>query len=170
MSTPNPGVPWTSGTDDMTAAVQADRVAPDVQPVTLDAGDLQIGAVEIKDATASTRAIVTTSTPASGDAGLVTREALNPGTPSQAADVTVDATAGGVTVLAANVNRKSAVIQNVGSANCRVSVGGTPTTTNGIQLTPGQTLTLRRPHCPVGAVKAIRESSTSTSVSVLEIS
>lgn len=170
MPTPNPGEAWTSGTDDQTAAVQADRAAADTQPVTLDAGDLQIGAVEIKDATTSTRSIVTTSTPASTDAGLVVREALNPGTPSQAADVTVDGTAGGVTVLAANANRKSAVIQNVGSANMRVSVGGTPTATTGIQLAAGQTLSLRRPHCPTGAIKAIRESSTSTTASVLEIS
>lgn len=91
------------------------------------------------------------------------------GTPTHTADITVDATAGGVTLLASNANRKSAVIQNVGAANIRVSVGGTPTTTNGIQLAPGQTLALSMPYIPTGAIKAIREGGSSSTAAVLEV-
>lgn len=99
-----------------------------------------------------------------------TRESANTaGTPTHTADQTVDGTAGGVTILAANANRKTAFVQNVGAANIRVSVGGTPTATNGIQLVPGQRLTIDSPFCPTSAIKAIRESGVSSSAAVVEV-
>lgn len=100
---------------------------------------------------------------------VTTSSGATAGTPAHTADVTVDATAGGVTLLAANTNRKAAMIQNTGAANMRVSVGGTPTATNGIQVAPGQVLTLSSPYCPTGAIKAIREGATSTTAAPLEI-
>lgn len=91
------------------------------------------------------------------------------GTATHTADATVDSTAGGVTLLASNANRKAAFVQNVGTANIRVSVGGTPATTTGLQLTPGATLILEAPFCPTAAIKAIRETSTSSTAAVMEI-
>lgn len=90
------------------------------------------------------------------------------GTLTPSDDVTVDGTSGGVTVLAANTNRKAAFIQNVGTANMRVGTG-TLTASHGLQLVPGATLVLESPFCPTAAIKAIRESSTSTTVAVSEI-
>lgn len=99
-----------------------------------------------------------------------TAESLNvAGTATHTADATVDSTAGGVTLLALNANRKGAIIQNTGTANIRVSVGGTPTTSTGIQLAAGASLTLAAPFCPTAAVKAIREGGTSSTAAVMEI-
>lgn len=95
-----------------------------------------------------------------------TTAANTTGTVTQSDDVTVDGTAGGVTLLAANTARKSAMVQNVGSANIRVTYDGSaPTATHGIQLTPGATLRLSQPNVSQSAVKAIREGSTSSSAS-----
>lgn len=90
------------------------------------------------------------------------------GVMTNSADVTVDDTAGGVTVLAANANRKKCIIQNVGAAACRVGTT-TPTTTTGLQLAPGASLTLEGPYPVQAAIKAIRETGTNTTVSVAEI-
>lgn len=90
------------------------------------------------------------------------------GTMTNTADAAVDATAGGVTALAANTSRKAAFIQNVGAANIRVGTG-TLTATTGLQLIPGATLILQAPFCPTAAIKAIREGSVSSTVAVAEI-
>lgn len=66
-----------------------------------------------------------------------------------------------VSVLAANANRKSAIIQNVGSNNIRVGVAGV-TATTGVQVIPGGKVTLGMPYIHTGAVFAIRESTDST--------
>jgi hypothetical protein len=86
-----------------------------------------------------------------------------------AADITVDNTAGGVTLLASNGSRKSALIQNTGSANIRVAINGTPTATTGYQLAPGATLVLDQPFVPQSTIKAIREGSTNSTASVTEV-
>jgi hypothetical protein len=96
-------------------------------------------------------ATTSTSTPVTG------------GTPAAQDDVAVDNTAGGVTVLAAAAQRKSALIQNTGAANMRVTYDGTaPTATHGFQLAPGATMRLSGPYCPTAAVLAIREGAVST--------
>lgn len=89
---------------------------------------------------------------------------------TDAADVAVDGTVGGVTVLAANVNRKGAIIQNTGSANMRVTVNGSAAAANrGIQVPPGGLLNLSAPFCPTGVVKAIREGGVSTTAAAIEL-
>lgn len=92
-------------------------------------------------------------------------------TAADGTDITVDGTAGGVTVLAANTNRKSALIQNTGAATMRVTTDGTaPTATHGKQVAAGNALVLSSPNCPTVVVKAIRESSTSTTANASEVS
>lgn len=75
------------------------------------------------------------------------------------------------TILAANSARKGLIIQNVDSSdNVRVNLAGaTATVTNGIQLAPGQSITLMMPACPTNAITAIREGSADTTVHVVEI-
>lgn len=104
-----------------------------------------------------------TTIPTTGGASATT------GTPTHTADITVDSTAGGVTLLAANANRKMAIIQNTGTNPMRVSVGGTPTASNGIQLQGGDSLNISAPYIPTGAIKAIREGASNTTAAVLEI-
>jgi hypothetical protein len=136
-----------------------------VTEVTLDTSDLEIGAVEIKSGLTGddTRAAVDAS-------NNLAASPSTPGTASDAADIAVDATAGGVTLLAANTDRKGAIIQNVGTANMRVTYSGNaPTPTRGHQLAPGQMLTLAMPYCPTAVVLGIREGASSTSASVSEI-
>ena len=95
-------------------------------------------------------------------------EAISSGTPSSSADITVDGTAGGVQLFAANTGRLQATIQNTGAANMRVRSGGDPTPTHGFQLSPGQAMTFSRPEAAL-LVKAIRETSTSTTAAVSEV-
>lgn len=86
-------------------------------------------------------------------------------------DVVVDATVGGVVLLAANSGRKSALISNVGAATMRVTTDGSdPTPTHGKQLVAGASLSLSSPYCPTAAVKAIREGGTNTSANASEVS
>lgn len=65
-----------------------------------------------------------------------------------------------VQILAANGDRSSVIIQNVGANNVRVGKTGV-TATTGIRLEPGQTLVFDSP-VPVNAIYAIRESADST--------
>jgi hypothetical protein len=184
-------------------------------PVDLDAGDIEIGAVELKDGTTDTRAVIGPSgtidegdnalavkDPAVGlvaDGAVVTDangtlsaklrglvkiladvwdDAANSlrvrvlshdtaGVMTNSDDVAVDATAGGVVVLAANVNRKAAVVQNVGAANGRL--GTTVAANKGIQLAPGQVAVLEAPWPVQAALKGIREGGTNTTFAVAEI-
>lgn len=105
-------------------------------------------------------------------AGTLTTVAPTAATPTHTADATVDNTAGGVTVLAANTSRKAAIIQVVSGGNVRVSIAGTPTTSTGLQLVAGGApLVIEGTAsygCPTGAIKAIREGSTSGVVAVVE--
>ncbi len=88
------------------------------------------------------------------------------------ADNLVDVAVGGaaVTIVPANANRKSAIVQNTGTANMRVAFDGVaPTATLGLQLVPGQWLSLSQPFCPTSAIQAIREGATSTTASGAEV-
>lgn len=90
------------------------------------------------------------------------------GTATHTADATVAGTA--TDVLAANTSRKGAIIQNThASANARVRIGADAAAATGVQLGPGQSLTLKEPHCPTARVSAIREGSTSVTIAVVEI-
>jgi hypothetical protein len=92
------------------------------------------------------------------------------GTATDTADQTVDNTGGGVTILAANANRRGATVQNTGAATIRVTVDGTaPTTTKGLQLAAGAVLSLSMPDCPTSAIKAIREGGSNSTVYVSEV-
>lgn len=92
------------------------------------------------------------------------------GTLTPSSDVSVDGTVGGVTILAANTARKAVLIKNVGAAACRIGTAGTvPTASKGHQLAAGESLFLTLPFITTEALKAIRETSTSTTVTVSEI-
>lgn len=91
------------------------------------------------------------------------------GTATSTADNTV--TNASEEVLAANANRKAAIIQVVSGGNARVRLdGGTATTSNGVQLiSGGPALVVSMPYCPTGAITAIREGGTDAVVHVTEI-
>lgn len=61
-----------------------------------------------------------------------------------------------VQILASNASRKTAVVQNTGTANIRVGVAAVAATT-GLQLTPGAVAIYEEPHVPTQALFAIRE-------------
>lgn len=66
-----------------------------------------------------------------------------------------------VSVLAYNNVRKKLIVQNTGSNTVRIGVAGV-TATTGFRLTPGGSLVLEKPHCPINQIFAIRESADST--------
>lgn len=76
------------------------------------------------------------------------------------------------TILAANAARKGIIIQNTNAAeNARIRLdGGVATTTTGLQLKPGASITLTPPTLPKGAITAIREGATDTTIHVVEFS
>lgn len=85
-------------------------------------------------------------------------------------DVAVDNTAGGVTLLAANEFRISALILNTGVAPMRVTTDGSaPTATHGKLVAPGGGLTMSSPNCPTKEVKAIRAGGTDTVANASEV-
>lgn len=73
-----------------------------------------------------------------------------------------------VQVLAANASRKSALIQNTGTANVRVGTTGVAATT-GFRLTPDSILTMQPPFDPTNAIFAIREGGVDSIVFALEV-
>lgn len=64
-------------------------------------------------------------------------------------------------VLAANVNRKAAVIQNTGTVNVRIGATGV-TATTGLRLTPGASVTFEQPNVPTNAIFAVSEGAATT--------
>ena len=87
-----------------------------------------------------------------------------PNTITTTADVTVTGAATGVQVVAANANRRKLIIQNVhASENVRVGDSNI-TSTRGIRLVPGASITLDT----TAEVRAIREGGVDSTVSVLE--
>ena len=86
---------------------------------------------------------------------------------SAGAGITVDATSGGVTVMAANAKRCGAIITNYGAADIRcVSSTQTPTATVGYPVPAGQSLRLGLEGQQ--AYKCIRTTGTSAEVDVIE--
>lgn len=136
---------------------------PTATTVELEAADIQIGAVELKNADSDDRAVVDV------DGALLTTDKITAGTATDTTDVAVAGTA--VQLLATNATRKSALIQNVGDAAMRVTTdGSTPTATHGKRLVAGAALSLTSPYCPTAAVSAIRETATSTTANASEVS
>lgn len=85
-------------------------------------------------------------------------------------DVAVDGTTGGVTLLAANQARKSALITNTGAYSMRVTTDGSaPTATHGKLVAPGASLLMTGQYCPTAVVKAIRATSSSTTANASEV-
>lgn len=85
-------------------------------------------------------------------------------------DVPVDDTAGGVILLDANPNRRSALIVNVGTENMRVTTDGSdPTPTHGKPVPAGSSLSLSSPYCPLDEVKACQEGALPTSANASEV-
>lgn len=106
--------------------------------------------------------------------GASTNVAGSAGTATVSADITVDATAGGVALLAGNTGRKGFIISNAAAAGVavRIRIGADPSTTQGVRLDGGQTWTFLSDSVvgvPTGQVKAIREGGTSAAVSVTEL-
>lgn len=191
---PDPLAPYAPGIDGCCPVIYLDENGTPVEagvnnPLPVDAtlvvSDIEIGAVEIKDGTANTRATVLPGNTAGvGDNALVVADAnvlaelvavlaaLNgggaAGTPVQSPDQVV--TSPEASILAANAARVSALIQNVGSANIRVTVDGSAATaTHGHQLLPGQVLSISGPKPSRTAIHAIREGATDSAVSVSQV-
>lgn len=107
-----------------------------------------------------------------GDAGAepwLTAEQGSPGTPNFTTDVAVDNTATGVEVLAAAATRKRLIVQNTGANPVRFSIGSNPTATHGLRLAAGESRAFDAPFCPTGAVRAIREGGSNSTVACCEI-
>ena len=84
-------------------------------------------------------------------------------------DITVDDTEGGVVLLEANSERKSALIINIGAEPMRVTTDGSvPTATHGKLVIGGASLTLSSP-CSVKEIKAIRQGDNNTTVNASEV-
>lgn len=148
-----------------------------VDAVNLDIRDLAF-ATDSVDVTGSTVAIsgtvpVSLTEPISVDdnGGSLTVDgtvgiSVSTGTLNNGAETSVSSSA--VSVLSSNANRKAAIIQNVGSANVRVGITGV-TATTGVRLKPDGRLTLGQPNVFTGAVFAIREGSTDSTVLAQEV-
>ena len=80
------------------------------------------------------------------------------------AEITVDATAGGILLLAANPARRVALIQNTGNAPMRVGVGQNPTAVLGFVVVAGGVFEVTS----TDVVKGFRTTATSTTVFVQE--
>lgn len=76
--------------------------------------------------------------------------------------------AAAVSILAANANRKTAIIQNTGVANIRVGVTGV-TATTGFRLQPNESIIYDMPFVPTQAIFAIREGAISSTAFAQEI-
>lgn len=158
--------------DGTTEIVVNGAVVSDSNPLpveaTVDVGDITIGNVRIEGGVSGSEAEV--DLPAnltSADLALAVHDAATAGATTTTTDQAVTNVAGDV--LAASATRKSAIIENTGTANVRVSIGSDATTTHGVQLSPGQSLVLSQPYCPTERVSAIREGATSSTVAVVEV-
>ncbi len=90
------------------------------------------------------------------------------GSLANGAQTTVDNTAGGVQIVAANANRKTLIIQNTGSNNIRVGISGV-TNTTGVRLTAGASLIFAGHGIPTNAIFAIREGASNSTALVQEV-
>lgn len=164
--------------------------------VNLSGGDIQIGAVEIKNGSTDTRAtVLAASTPVQAtDTALVV--AVSPNAPVEvsgivtanqgdagaspwlmsplvsatmtATQVTVPATANGIQILASNASRKGATISNPGSVSVYIQQGSTGvTTSNGFAIPAGASYNIDSP-LYTGAIYGIVASGTQV-VTVVEL-
>lgn len=92
---------------------------------TVDVGDVEIGAVEIKDGTGATRAAVLTTAPAAADPGLVTRPIDVAGT---AVLTSVASSASTVVLKAANTARRGLSVFNDSTAALYLAFAATAST------------------------------------------
>jgi hypothetical protein len=143
--------------------------------VNLNGGDIEIGAVEIKNGASDARATVLAASTAvqATDTALVVAVSPNANVPVTvalgstfaSAPVTVPATANGIQVLAANATRKGATIYNPGSVNVYIAQTNAVTTSSGY-IPPNSAVNISGYS---GAIFGIVAASTQA-VSVLEIS
>ena len=115
---------------------------------------------------AGTVTVSGTVTVLQGTSPWIVQEVGTAGTWTNGAQTAVSNAA--VSVLAANANRKSAMIQNVGNYTVRVGVSGV-TNVTGYQLVRGATLILNMPFCPVQGIYAIREGADDSTVYATEV-
>ena len=73
-----------------------------------------------------------------------------------------------VSILAANANRKAAIIQNTGIQNIRVGVAGV-TNVTGLRVTPGSVVILESPYAVTQELFAIREGAVNSTAFAMEI-
>ena len=97
---------------------------------------------------------VVTSVPS----GVQDVNVVDQGTGTWANGVEVSVSSSAVQVLAANANRKTAIVQNTGKANVRIGITGV-TSTTGVRLVPGGALVLKKPNVETNAIFAVREGS-----------
>lgn len=85
-------------------------------------------------------------------------------------DIEVTDDVGGVVVLEANPERKSALIINVGEGEIRVTTDGSePNASHGKHIGPGGSLSLSPPYCPTKEVRAFCHNGGSTFVNASEV-
>lgn len=85
-------------------------------------------------------------------------------------DVVVDATVGGVILLATNPNRKSALIINTGANAMRITTDGSnPSPTHGKLILSGAGLSLSSPYCPIEEIRAIQAGAAGTTANASEV-
>jgi hypothetical protein len=120
---------------------------------TVDVGDVEIGAVEIKDGTAATRAAVLTTVPTVADPGLVTRSIE-----TRAATAVITSVAGSLTtgvLKAANTSRLGLTVFNDSTANLYLAFAASATTSAyTVKIGAGGYWEMPRP-CYTGAVSGI---------------
>jgi hypothetical protein len=98
--------------------------------------------------------------------GTVTANSSNGELTTRFGSVTTANTAFSTTAVT-NTSRKYLIIQNIASTVITVGIGFTPTTTQGIQLVAGATITFDGNYIPTGAVR-ILSSVTASNFTVLE--
>lgn len=85
-------------------------------------------------------------------------------TMSVGSTASIDSSNGGTTRLAANANRNVLILRNLTASSVAVYVtldGTTATTSNGLEIPPGQTVVFDN-SCPTGEVRAITASGTAS--------
>ena len=157
------------GVKDSTGVVMVNLKATLTNELTTEDALLKSGAAKAQ--------VAGTGTPGTPAAGVVTVQGIIGGTNLPITDNTTGTlnngvetavAAAAVSVLAANAARKSALVQNTGTANVRVGTTGV-TATTGFRLVPGEVFTMAPPFDPVNAIFAIREGGTDSIVFALEV-
>lgn len=134
---------------------------------TIDGTDLEIGAVEIKNATDDTRAVVSASAPANTAEGLVVRLATE--TAATATLSNVNDSASSVSLLASTAARKGMIVFNDSTSDLYLKYGATASATSfTVKILAGGYWEMPKPIF-TGAVDGIWSSDASGAARITEL-